>query len=97
VIETTLFTFPSPSSASGWFRPFGAGVKAGKSSLDTGQTGPYSAYRQARDNYELRFAVGRYVADVFCYAPFVTDPSPECETAVRATAERWYTQLAQAK
>ena len=61
MIETTLFTFPSPSSASGWFRPFGAGVKAGKSSLDTGQTGPYSAYRQARDNYELRFAVGRYV------------------------------------
>jgi hypothetical protein len=74
VIETTLFTFPTAASASGWFQPFGNGVKLGKGPLDPGKTGPRSAYRQGRDNYELRFAVGRYVGDVFCYAPFVTNP-----------------------
>ena len=96
VIETTLFTFPTAASASGWFAPFAAGVKQGKGSLDAGTTGPHSAYRQARDNYELRFAVGRYVGDVFCYAPFVTSPSAACEAAVRKLAERWYAQLARA-
>jgi hypothetical protein len=96
VIETTLFTFPSPASASSWFQPFGSGVRRGAGSLDPGRTGPHAAYRQGRDNYELRFAVGRYVGDVFCYAPFVTNPSPACEAAVRSLAERWYAQLSQA-
>ena len=93
VIETTLFTFPTAASASGWFAPFGAGVKHGEGSLDPGATGPRSAFRQGRDNFELRFAVGRFVGDVFCYAPFVTNPSAECEGAVRRLAERWYSQL----
>jgi len=97
VIETTLFTFPKAASASGWFAPFGAGVTGGSGSLEPGRTGPHSAYRQGRDNYELRFAAGRYVGDVFCYAPFVTDPSPACEAAVRTLAERWYAQLARTK
>jgi hypothetical protein len=97
VIETTLFTFPSASAAGGWFRPFAAGVKSGSGSLEAGRTGAHSAYRQGRDNYELRFAVGRYVGDVFCYAPFVASPSPACEDAVRTVAERWYAQLARTK
>jgi hypothetical protein len=97
VIETTLFAFPSASSALGWFRPFAAGVVGSSEALDAGDTGPRAAYRHGRENYELRFAVGRYVADVFCYAPFVTNPSPACEAAVRTTAERWHAQLAHAK
>jgi hypothetical protein len=97
VIETTLFAFPAPATASGWFAPFGAGIKHSNGSLDPGSTGARSAFRQGRDNYELRFAVGRYVGDVFCYAPFVTNPSAECEAAVRRLAERWYSQLARAE
>jgi hypothetical protein len=97
VIETTLFTFPTAASASGWFAPFGAGVKHGEGSLNPGATGAHSAFRQGRDNFELRFAVGRFVGDVFCYAPFVTNPSAECENAVRRLAERWYAQLSHAK
>ena len=96
VIETTLFTFPTAASAESWFAPFGAGVKSGKGSLDPGSTGARSAYRQGRDNFELRFAVGRFVGDVFCYAPFVTNPSAKCEAAVRSLAERWYAQLSRA-
>jgi hypothetical protein len=96
VIETTLFTFRSAGAASGWFAPFGAGVKSGQAALDPGSTGAHSAFRQGRANYELRFAVGRYVGDVFCYAPFVTNPSAACEGAVRKLAERWYAQLARA-
>ena len=97
VIETTLFTFPKAGGAGSWFGPFGAGVNHSKSSLDAGNTGPQAAYRHARDNYELRFATGRYVADVFCYAPFIQSPSTDCEDIVRTLAERWYAQLAHAK
>jgi hypothetical protein len=97
VIETTLFTFPKPADAAGWFAPFGSGVNHTKNSLDAGNTGPRAAYRHGRDNYELRFATGRYVADVFCYAPFIQDPSTTCEGVVRTLAERWYAQLAHAK
>ena len=68
-----------------------------KNALDAGKTGPQAAYGHGRDNYELRFATGRYVADVFCYAPFIQDPSTNCENVVRTLAERWYTQLAHAK
>jgi hypothetical protein len=97
VIETTLFTFPKAGDAGGWFRPFGAGVSHSKNALDAGNTGPQSAYRHGRDNYELRFATGRYVADVFCYTPFIQDPSTDCEDVVRTLAERWYSQLTHAK
>jgi hypothetical protein len=97
VIETTLFTFPGAGAATAWFAPFGAGVRAGQGSLDPGGTGPHAAYRHGRDNYELRFAAGRYVGDVFCYAPFVQQPSPACEGAVRTLASRWYAQLSHAK
>ncbi len=97
VIETTLFTFPTAAGAGGWFAPFGAGVRGGKNALDPGNTGPQSAYRHGRDNYELRFATGRYVGDVFCYAPFIQDPSTDCEGAVRTLAQQWYAQLSRAK
>jgi hypothetical protein len=97
VIETTLFRFGSRGAASAWFRPFGSGVRRGVSALDPGRTGSQSAYRHGRDNYELRFAAGRYVGDVFCYAPFVQDPSPACEDAVRSVAERWYAKLSAAR
>jgi hypothetical protein len=97
VIETTLFTFPKAGGAAGWFAPFGSGVNDSKSSLDAGNTGPQAAYRHGRDNYELRFATGRYVADVFCYAPFIQSPSTDCEHVVRTLAERWYAQLVHAK
>ena len=56
--------FPTVASANGWFQPFGAGVRGREGSLDPGPTGPRAAFRQGRDNYELRFAVGRYVGDV---------------------------------
>ena len=82
--------------ANGWFQPFAAGVSKGADALDAGRTGARSAYRHGRDNYELRFAVGSYVGDVFCYAPFVTSPSAACEDAVRTTAERWFARLAHA-
>ena len=74
-----------------------ASATRSKSSLDAGNTGPHAAYRHGRDNYELRFAAGRYVADVFCYAPFIQNPSTACEDVVRTLAERWYSQLAHAK
>jgi hypothetical protein len=93
VIETTLFTFGKASQASSWFQPFGKGVKSSKNALDPGKTGAHAAYRHVRDNYELRFVAGRFVADVFCYAPFVQSPSADCEAAVRTTAERWFAQL----
>jgi hypothetical protein len=96
VVETTLFTFPRASVASAWFRPFGTGVRAGPSSLDPGRTGSQSAYRHGRDNYELRFAAGRYVGDVFCYAPFVPAPSTACEAGVRQVAERSFARLSRA-
>jgi hypothetical protein len=97
VVETTLFTFPNAPSAGGWFAPFGAGVNHSRNSLDAGNTGPQAAYRHGRDNYELRFVAGRYVGDVFCYAPFVQNPSTQCEGVVRTLAERWYAQLSHTK
>ncbi len=97
VIETTLFTFPKAGNAGGWFAPFSSGVSHSTNSLDAGNTGPQAAFRHGRDNYELRFATGRYVADVFCYAPFIQNPSTDCEDVVRTLAERWYVQLAHAK
>ena len=93
VIETTLFTFPTASAATSWAAPFVTGVKKGKDSVNPGATGKQSAYRASRNNYELRFAVGRYVGDVFCYAPYATEPSSACEGVVRTTAERWFAQL----
>jgi len=97
VVETTLFAFPSAGAASGWLRPFVAGVESRPGALPAGDTGPQAAYRHGRDNYELRFAAGRFVGDVFCYAPFVQEPSAACEQAVRTVAERWYAQLSHAK
>jgi len=93
VIETTLFAFPKASDATAWFGPFKTGVESGTGSLDPGKTGAHSAFRQGHDNYELRFAAGKYVGDVFCYAPYAPDPSPACAAAVRTTAERWFAQL----
>jgi hypothetical protein len=42
---------------------------------------------------ELQFVPGRYVADVFCYAPFVADASPEYASSVRTLAEASYRGL----
>jgi hypothetical protein len=94
VVEIALLTFPTPAAALAWNAPFAAGVKAHPNDvLDTGATGAHSAFRFELDNYELQFVSGRYVADVFCYAPFVADASPACEGAVRTLAEAWYRRL----
>lgn len=94
VVEIALLTFPTPAAALAWNQPFAAGVKAHPTdALDAGATGSHSAFRFELDNYELQFASGRYVADVFCYAPFVAKASPACEDAVRTLAAAWYSQL----
>jgi hypothetical protein len=95
VIEITLFSFSSPGAASRWFAPFDAGVKRHpEDALDAGATGVRSAFRLELDNYELEFVAGRYVADVFCFAPFVSHASDGCQAATRMLAEHWYAQLA---
>jgi hypothetical protein len=66
-------------------------------SLKTGDTGSQSAFRFELDNYELQFVAGRYVADVFCWAPFVADASADCEAAARSLGEQWYAQLRSSK
>ncbi len=94
VVEVALLTFPSAAAALSWNRPFSAGVKAHpQDALDAGATGSHSAFRFELDNYELQFVSGRYVADVFCYAPFVAHASPACEAAVRTLGSAWYAQL----
>lgn len=93
-VETTVFTFPNAGAAQAWFAPFGSAVKRkANASLPTGTTGPYSAFRYLYGSYELQFVAGRYVGDVFCWAPFTTGASPGCEAATRSLAEAWYSQL----
>ncbi len=94
VIEVALFSFRSTGAARSWFAPFAAGVRRHPAdALDAGSTGSLSAFRLQLDNYELQFVAGRYVADVFCWAPFVAHASTGCEAATRTLAERWYAQL----
>jgi hypothetical protein len=93
-IETTVFTFPSADAARAWFAPFGAAVRRKtEASLPTGKTGSASAFRYLFGSYELQFVAGRYVGDVFCWAPFTTGASSGCEEATRTLAENWYAQL----
>jgi hypothetical protein len=95
VLETTLFAFPSAGAAGAFVAPFRAGVqRSEKTRLDPGSTGGRSAFRYEFTNYELQFAAGRFVGDVFCWAPFQAEPSKACEDAARQLAERWYSQLA---
>jgi hypothetical protein len=94
VIETTVFAFPTAGAAQAWFAPFAAGVKQHPADvLNPGATGGQAAFRYELDNFELQFVAGRYVADVFCWSPFVATASPACEAAVRTLGERWYAQL----
>ena len=94
VIETAVFTFPNQGAAQAWFAPFAAGVKKhSEDALNPGATGGQAAFRYELDNFELQFVAGRYVADVFCWSPFVATASQDCESAVRTLAERWYAQL----
>jgi len=94
VLEVTVFSFPSTGAAQAWFAPFAAGVtKHPADALNPGATGKESAFRFELDNFELQFVAGRYVADVFCWSPFVATASPPCEAATRTLAERWYAQL----
>ena len=94
VIETSVFVFPTAAAAKAWFAPFAAGVKQHPEGvLDAGATGSQSAFRLQLENYELQFVAGRYVADVFCWAPFVARATPDCEAATRALAETWFTSL----
>jgi hypothetical protein len=67
-----------------------------KTRLDPGETGNDSAFRYEFTNYELQFVAGRFVGDVFCWAPFVAGPSKACETAARGLAEQWYAELSRA-
>jgi hypothetical protein len=94
VLETTLFAFPNAGAAGAFVAPFRAGVqRSEKTRLDPGSTGGRSAFRYEFTNYELQFAAGRFVGDVFCWAPFQAEPSKACEDAARQLAERWYAQL----
>jgi hypothetical protein len=97
VVETAVFAFPNAGAAQSFVAPFRAGVaRSPKTALDPGQTGNASAFRYQFTNYELQFAAGRFVGDVFCWAPFSAEPSKACETAARGLAERWYAELARA-
>ncbi len=89
VVEVTLFPFPDDEAARTWVSDFVGGVEP---SLDPGDTGSLSAFTDYGDAYELQFARGSYVADVFCSAPF-SETTPACEEPVRALAELWYTHL----
>jgi hypothetical protein len=94
VIETAACTFGSSQAARAWFVPFAAAVKQHPAdTLDAGNTGGRSAFRLELSNYELQFVAGRYVGDVFCFAPFAADVSKECEAATRTLAEKWYAAL----
>jgi hypothetical protein len=94
VLEVTVFSFGNTGAAQAWFAPFAAGVsKHPADALNPGATGDKSAFRFELDNFELQFVAGRYVADVFCWSPFVATASPQCEAATRTLAERWYAQL----
>ncbi|MEI8105886.1 MAG: hypothetical protein WCH31_08615 [Actinomycetes bacterium] len=94
VIEVSLFHFGSAETARAWFAPFEAAIQKHPSTiLATGSTGSSSAFRFDLENYELRFVAGTYVADVFCYAPYVSTVSPTCATAARTLAQQWYAEL----
>jgi len=94
VVETTVFVFKTAAAAQAWFAPFAAGVgKHPADRLDPGATGDRSAFRYELENFELQFVAGRYVADVFCWSPYVSTASPQCEGATRTLAESWYAQL----
>lgn len=98
VLETTVFTFSSAAAARALFAPFSAGVdKRPADRLDPGATGSLSAFRYELDNFELEFVSGRYVADVFCWSPFIATASPGCEAATRTLGENWYAQLNRSK
>ena len=90
---TTEFTFPTAAAAHAWFTPFATAVKGGSTSLPPGVTGDRAAFRYSFGSYELQFVAGRFVGDVFCWAPFTSGASPACEYAARALAEQWFHQL----
>lgn len=94
VVETTLFTFADSDNAAEWVSGF-LEMAAGLDTLDAGETGPLSAFVSYGDAYELQFAAGNLVADVFCTSPF-GDISPACEQAARDLAESWYGSLSPA-
>jgi len=92
VVEVTYMFFATPEHAAQWVSAFIAEAKR-RPALERGKTGGTSAFTRYPDGeYELQFAKGQAVGDVFCLAPFGTTTSV-CEQAVRDLAEGWYAAL----
>lgn len=103
VLEVVLFPFADEDASSAWLQDF-RDQAAGYVSLDPGRTGRLGTFglqipsaeaaaESWGDNYELQFAVGRFAADVSCFALFDERASPSCETPVRRLAEAWFSAL----
>lgn len=70
VIEVTLFVFARPEHAAQWQRGFMRDATANKW-LNPGKTGTISGFTVKKNGiYELEFARGQIVGDVFCESPF---------------------------
>lgn len=92
IIELTLFPFRDEAASSDWFDGY-LELFAPEELLSPGMTGPRAGFTQGEFGLELQFAKGRYVADVFCYAPFDATSAETCEAPTRALAEQWYALL----
>ncbi|MCL5275374.1 MAG: hypothetical protein M1434_11635 [Chloroflexi bacterium] len=93
VVEVTLFPFSDDKAAATWIQTFLHNARSSAGTLDAGNTGKLSAFEKTPDgDYELQFAAGSFVGDVFCYAPYASTSSA-CEAPVRRLAERWYAAL----
>lgn len=96
-IDAMLFPFRDEQAALAWVQELlDERLTPRLAVLNPGKTGPVPAFvivsteRGEPSNYELQFAVGRFVADVSCYSLFAPEPSPDCEALVRELAEAWY-------
>lgn len=94
IIEITLFPFRSQTSALKWF-DFSTGATQGD--LNPGNTGSDSSFVSNKNDgvinsYELMFAKGKMVADIYCYA-LDGNPQNVCERETRTLGERWFSQL----
>jgi len=93
LVELTLMPFGDEGSAAEWVAAFIEETNTVNVALEAGATGPNAAFSQSEFGYELQFAKGRFVGDVFCYAPYGEEASAACEEPVRRLAEQWYAML----
>jgi len=93
VMEFVLFPFARGEAARSFVGGYLDQITADPASRrEVTGIGDAGAFAFHDDVYEAQFAVGRYVADVACLAPFAT-VGAVCEAPVREVAAAWYARL----